>query len=490
MFTQDPMHFNLSASLRDAAAQYWGVRTVYTKAFAAGAAFVAFAVSPALSNGFEYGYKKRPHINLTIEEPGGQPNRLSSYYPIYLPEPYASSYGKRRDRSLLTEDGWTLSFRLAAKDSPALISTRLSNNDGGPNFETLVLKDPDGCLDLSHAKPTFDPRMSPPALSPIEDNCPAIQDEKFVLFNIDYDDAPGVRDTYISGGCEGPKRERLIDDPYDEIEGNVVDFRDSNKAYVIKDPTSMFATGSPVGPFTGGAESTFDPTSKLHEDCYGYGSDEDLTSLVVMVNTGAARIFDANLVYDNTRIRNMAGFISGVTRELIDKNDATTVVAHMPIRPRMLTPLTFFDIDRVVGIGDPIPASFDILRKIEDGLAESLTITGAATDADIVNELIALTPNEFKVEIRAVVVEGAAPEFIDDTNNDGRFTAADLTPAYNLLSNEAVRWINIVTTPSLAEERDDFECPPLNFVDLNLNGEEQFCEDGDGTSRSAVRRPR
>lgn len=449
---------------------------------------ISVAITPALSNG--YGYGRKPLIDLTIEEPGGEAQGYASQFPIYLPQNYGYGYGNKRRKKLplLTEDGWVLSFRLAAPESIALLSTRLSNAQGGPNYETLVLKDPDGCLDLSHALPTYDGGDFPADLDPIEDDCPAIQDETFMLFNIDYDDTPGVRDNYVFGGCEGPKQERLVDDAYDDIESNVIDFRDSNKAYVIKNPASAFATGSPVGPFTGGPDNG----GTEHLDCFGYGSDEDVTSLVVMVNTGAARIFDADLNYDNTRIRNMAGFVSGVTREYLDRNNATTVVAHMPIRRNMLTPLTFFDIDMPVNEfgGDPIPAAFDIWRKIEDGPVETFTITGATTPADVINELIALTPSEFKVEIRAVVVEGDAPEFIDDTNNDGRFTAADLRPKYKLLSKEAVRRINIVTTPSLAEERDPFECPPLNFVDLNGNDEDQFCDDGDGTSRSAVRLPR
>ena len=461
---------------------------MYTRVFIILTALVGMTASSAQSSGYDfgygygYGYGHKPLIDLTIDEPGGGQKYgglgIFSSPQYYYLDPYGTSpYAKL---PLMNEDGWMLSFRMAAPESVALISTRLANAQGGPNYETLVLKDPDGCLDLSHAVPTFDGGDFPANLSPIDENCPSPQDETFMLFNIDYDDTPGVTDTYISGGCEGPKRDRLVDDAFEDI----FDFREANKAYIFRDPAAAMPLASTVGPSTGGT---------MVEDCYGYGSDEDVTSLVVMVNTGAARIFDADLNYDNTRIRNMAGFVSGVTVEYLDNNNATTVVAHMPIRPRMLTPLTFFDLDMTVDAfgGDPmLPPSFDILRKIEDGPVETFTITGATTAADVINELIALTPNEFKVEIRAVVVEGDAPEFIDDTNNDGRFTAADLKPAYKLLSKEAVRRINIVTRPSLSEERDEFECPPLILVDLNGNNEFQFCDDGDGTSRSAVRFPR
>ena len=461
---------------------------MYVRVSLVAAAVAGFVASPALSYDGYYGKRrgKKPHIQLTIDEPGG-PTRFGD---ASFLSPYGS-YGKRKkfDRSLYTDSGWTLSFRMAAPDAVGLISTRLRTMQGGPDYETLVLKDPDGCLDLSHAIPSYtDTSMGfPGAIDPFEDDCMAIQDEKFMLFNIDYDDAPFVFDTYVSGGCEGPKRDRLVDDAFVDILADMPNYKSSNKAYVVSRPMSFPNLGTPVGPLTGG----FGFPGNEHLDCYGYGADEDVASLVVMVNTGAARIFDGNLNYDNTRIRNMAGFVSGVGVELIDRKDATTVVAHMPVRPRMLTPLTFFDIDREIGFGgDPFPPSFEIMRKIEDNPAESITITGVATEADFVNKLIELTPSEFTVEIRAVVVEGDAPEFIDDTNGDGRFTAADLKPAYKLLSNEAVRWIDIVTTTSLAEEEDAFECPPLILVDLNMNDVDQSCDDGDGTSRSAIRRPR
>ena len=459
---------------------------MYTRVLSVLSIVFGFSVSTAQANGFDfsygYGYAHKPLIDLTIDEPGGPPKNIAAGVLASPQFQYLNPNAENPFAGLpvMNEDGWMLSFRLAAPESVALIRTRLANAQGGPNYETLVLKDPDGCLDLSHAVPTFDGGDFPANLNPIDDNCPSPQDEKFMLFNIDYDDAPGVTDTYVSGGCEGPKRDRLIDDEF----GDIIDFRDSNKAYIYRNPAAAMPFPSTVGPFTGGTAS---------EDCYGYGSDEDVTSLVVMVNTGAARIFDPNLNYDNTRIRNMAGFVSGVTVEYLDRNNATTVVAHMPIRPAMLTPLTFFDLDMPVDAfgGDPmLPASFDVLRKIEDGPVETFTITGATTVSDVIDELIALTPNDFEVEIRAVVVEGDAPEFIDDTNNDGRFTAADLKPTYKLLSKEAVRRINIVTRPALSEERDEFECPPLIFVDLNGNDAEQFCDDGDGTSRSAVRFPR
>ncbi len=462
---------------------------MYVRVSLVAAAVAGFVASPALSYDGYYGKRrgKKPHIQLTIDEPGG-PTKFGD---ASFLSPYGS-YGKGKkkfDRSLYTDSGWTLSFRMAAPDAVGLISTRLRTMQGGPDYETLVLKDPDGCLDLSHAIPSYtDTSMGfPGTIDPFEDNCPAIQDEKFMLFNIDYDDAPFVFDTYVSGGCEGPKRDRLVDDAFVDILADMPNYKSSNKAYVVSRPMSFPNLGTAVGPSTGG----FGFSENQHLDCYGYGADEDVASLVVMVNTGAARIFDGNLNYDNTRIRNMAGFVSGVGVELIDRKDATTVVAHMPVRPRMLTPLTFFDIDREIGFGgDPFPPSFEILRKIEDGPVESITITGVATEADFVNKLIELTPSEFTVEIRAVVVEGDAPEFIDDTNGDGRFTAADLKPAYKLLSNEAVRWLDIVTTTSLAEEEDAFECPPLILVDLNMNDVDQSCDDGDGTSRSAIRRPR
>ena len=439
--------------------------------------------------------QEAPLIQLSIEEPGG---------PI-LSDDAKTKPGKVKDKDpneqdpLLSQSGWTMAFRLAAPESVAVVSTRLAGAQGGPNYETLVLQDPDGCLDLSHAIPDWtDPNFTRELL-PLEANCPVMQDEIFTLFNIDRYDEPGVFDTYVSGGCEGPLRDSLIDDKWEEIQTGVVPYNESNKPYVVKFPLSTFNNGSPVGPFTGGTESTFDPAATYFKDCYGYGTDEDVRSLVVMVNQGGARIFDGALNYDNTRIRNMAGFISGVGYELLDKSNATAIVAHMPVTQDLLMPLTFFDIPFDFGFntdGTGFPDPLVIKRKIEDGPVETLTLERPDTSAfsptaEFIQTLIELTANEFTVDVRAVVVDGEAPRFIDDMDNDGAFTAADVElMGYTLRSNEALRSFNITSTLNYTDEQDRFECPPLNLVDLDLDGIAGSCDDGDGTSRSKTRVPR
>ena len=441
-------------------------------------ALCALAAPFIISNSAQAGEK--PLVRLEIDEPGDKsganPNRNQK---------------AAHKRVVMNEDGWVMSFRLQGRYAEDLVSTRRSTNDSGPNFETLVLDNPDGCLDLSHAVPTQANFGGFWSIGPFEANCPGGQDESFLIFNVDYQDVPGTQDEYVEGGCEGFKRERLIDDTWDEIKDGIVDYRDSNKPYVVKDPTSQFATGSAVGPFTGGSESTFNPDSKTHLDCYGYGIDEDLSSLVVMVNQGGARIFDGDLNYDNTRIRNMAGLISGVTYELVDDKRWPAVVAHMPIRREVLTPLTFFDINSDIFFGTSFPEPVVIKRKIEDGPIEAFELSGVTSPEQIIDKVIELTPNDFKVRVRAVVVEGDAPEFIDDLNADGKFTAEDLELAgYKLLSNEDKRAIRIVTRPSITEEEDPFECPDFDAVDLDGDGVFGFCDDGDGTSRSKTRVPR
>ncbi|NNE41894.1 MAG: hypothetical protein HKN14_13360 [Marinicaulis sp.] len=422
-------------------------------------------------------------IRLTIEAPGG---------PI-LSDGAKVKNGKVKDKDAnleaptLFEDGYAFEFRMAAIDSVALVNTR-RKGIGGTNYETLVLDDPDGCLDLSHSFPTdLFPFYTP---FPFE-SCPGGPDETFMNFTTDIFDAPDVRDE--SGFCEGSIKDRLVRDEFGDLPPSSM-----NTPYV--DP--RFSDGAAgiggifqVGPKTGGPIST---TDFDHEDCYGFGADDDIPSLVVMANVGAARVFDENLVYDNTRIRNMAGLVSGVASELLDSARATAVVARMPVRLNMLRPMTFVDLDG--GFFGPFPASVNITTQNDEeqvtASASNLNSTG-----DVVDAVFSTFPNDYEVEIRAVVVNGRAPEFIEDSNGDGAFTAADLTHggAYELLSNEATITVNLLNFFALVDEQDGSECPPSStpfgsdqqlYVDLDADGTSGVCQDGDGTSHSGVRVPR
>lgn len=439
-----------------------------------------------------------PPIVLTIEEPGG--SILSGDAQV--------KNGKVKDKNAnlpdlptLFEDGWVMSFRLAAPNAEAYIRDRRSFFSG--NFDTLVLEDPDGCLNLSGSYPIeilgeeF-PGFVPP---PFED-CTGPADETAINFFIDPFDAPGVRDR--TGLCAGFIERGLVDDEFgDKLP------EQSNKVFVdprFEDSAAGILDVFPVGPDTGGPEIFL---GEDYLDCYGYGTDDDLPSLVVMVNIGAAKIFDEDLNYDNSRIRNMAGLLSGVGLEFIDNGGASTIVAHMPITRNMINPLTFVDVNSEYFLAD-YPDPLNIV-SISDGVETVSNISGIETSNDLTGAVLDQFPDDYDVEIRAVVVNGIAPAFIDDMNGDGEFTAQDvalMNGGTQLLSNEAVQVVNLRNLFVIVDEEDGRECAPSaqspfasdRFLYVDLDGSfdpldpasigSGVCNDGDGTSRSGVRRPR
>ena len=165
---------------------------------------------------------------------------------------------------------WNLEFRLTVDN--ALGFVELTGN--GDRHEALVISDPDNCLEFDLGHPTYP--------GPFDGACadsPA--DEVFFAFRTDPNDRSGVTDI---DQCDFlVEQPRLQDDPPTTLPG------DSNKAYLLA-PDQAIPDGSPpiarsMGPLTGG---------QTIGDCYGYGRDEDLPGLVVMVDVGAARVFDVD----------------------------------------------------------------------------------------------------------------------------------------------------------------------------------------------------
>lgn len=448
-------------------AKFVSVRTVCT----ACALFTTTALTaPVLAN---------EPISLKISAPGGSV--------ILSDDAKVNKKGKLKDKDptlpgdvVLYEDGWTMTFRMESKTATDIVRVRESLGFTGLNYDILVLDDPDGCLDLTNSFPTalYPGNPPPDAL----ETCSGGPDETTLTYVIDEFDAPAMRDT--DSACISDIQDRLTDDPFGSV-----DYTVSNKTYVDTIPGTSTDAIAPVGVFTGGVAGS---TSSDADDCYGYGVDEDAPSLVIMANVGGARVFDENLNYDNTRLRNMAGLISGVSLELLDGNGATALVAQMPIRERMLRPLTFVDMSETIAF-TPYSGPVTIKAKLEDGPIETIaTLPVDSTEAELVAALFDALPTDYEVEIRAVVVNGVAPEIIIDASGDGEFTAEDVAMmGYTLLSNEAVKTVRLLSFDAAASEEDSFECPAAPvFVDLDGDDIKGGCSDGDGTSRSRVQVPR
>ncbi len=384
---------------------------------------------------------------------------------------------------------FNIEFRVTAPE--ALGFVELVGN--GEKEEALVLSDTDDCLEFDLGHPTL--------TGPFQTSCgDGIPDEVFIPFRVDPNDRPAVRDTDFCGS----DRDRLDDDPDTTL------LTVSNKAYLLA-PNQLdlpagvsVLTPLPVGPSTGGEMTGLSPG-----DCYGYGADEDLPGLVVMADVGAARVFNSNfdLLYPMgpgiRRIRNLAGFTSTVTREAEDRSGRSHIVAHMQVERGMLEPLVAFDF--LTGGAFPWLGG-DFARRIDSGPIEtfawdpapavdfSTTPARVVITNDVYNQLLATLPDSTSVKVRAVLVEGPAPDFIDDMNGDGRFTIVDLVQmGYTPLSNQAVRTFNIQQEDKFADLGDGLRCPSRSVVvglDLDTNPLDDlgyFCNDGDGSSRSFKR---
>jgi len=369
---------------------------------------------------------------------------------------------------------WNLEFRLTVDNALGFVEF-LGNGD---TREALVISDPDNCLEFDLGHPTY-----PGAFDASCANSPA--DEVYFPFRSDPNDRSGVTDI---DQCDFmTEQPRLQDNP------STTSPQDSNKAYLLA-PNPDFPDGSApiarsMGPLTGG---------QTIGDCYGYGQDEDLPGLVVMADVGAARVFDQNFEIIEVapgvrRIRNLAGFVSTVTRELQDRRGRSHVVAHMQIERGVLEPLVVFD-TRTAPTSPYIGSTFQ--RRIDGGPVETFTWDTQPTSdftAAEYEELLATLPDTTSVKVRAVLLDGPAPSYIDDLDQNGKFTINDLVlMGHTPLSNQAKRTINVIQQDKFEDFGGTLECPSARVIagiDLDGNNVGYFCQDGDGNSRSIKRVP-
>ncbi len=425
--------------------------------------FITFAcvVSLLLASGVALATDPAPPVKLSIREPVKHNNK--------------GGFVEGRD--------WNLEFRLTVDNALGFVELIGS----GDKREALVISDPDNCLefDLGHTA-TSDPNIS----GPFDDSCfDGVSDEVYIPFRSDVSDRSGFDDAFdfCDVITEPTLSQELRDDP------STTPPADNNKAYLLA-PDQFFPDGSApiarrMGPSTGG-ETT--------GDCYGYGPDEDLPGLVVMVDVGAARVFDQNFDIVEVapgvrRIRNLAGFTSMVTRELTDRFGRSHVVAHMQVERGMLEPLVVFDA-RTARRSPFIGSTFQ--RRVDSGPVETFSWVNQPTSdytAAELEELLATLPDSNTVKIRAVVVDGPAPAYIDDLDQNGKFTINDLIlMGHTPLSNQAKRTINVIQQDKLEDFDGSQECPSFAViagVDLDGNNYGYFCFDGDGNSRSTKRIP-
>ena len=155
-------------------------------------------------------------------------------------------------------------------------------------------------------------------------------------------------------------------------------------------------------------------------------------------------------------------------------------------------PIAIFDLS----LGDPAYADFDYLHRVDSGplvAFELLSAVPVETDPPPVanafyDELLS-TYYPVDVTLRAVVVAHEAPDFVQDLDGDGHFTARDVRLAgYELVSNE-VQVTLTLSHDNLLTDSPDIKCLPrsLLFQDLDgdgASGEPFKCSGKSGSTRS------
>jgi hypothetical protein len=358
--------------------------------------------------------------------------------------------------STLTGGNYTIALQIKVPHAVAFI------DDLGA--EAIVIKDPDNCIDMSHFSSS----------GPYE-TCAGGPNETFIEFHSERSDQP-----FQSDFCTFALSSRLVDDAYDP--GNVLNL---NKPYLIAGNVSGTAGSTdgilelrPVGAGTGGPSN---PGSFDDEDCYGLSNDDDLPGLVLMADVGPMRVFDEDFNLVGSRIRNFAGMLNSVTIELNDSFDGSSIMAFLRVPDGLLEPLTL--VDR--SITNP---NVDFMTRRDSGPVQSHTFsTPPGNQRELVAAILATYP-DVNVRVRAVIVQGEAPAFIDDLDGDGTYTAKDVQLAgYTLLSNQVNLQIHAVQNDVISEY-DPFKCPAAILAgDLDGDGQTGYsCNTGNARS---IRRP-
>lgn len=352
-------------------------------------------------------------------------------------------------QGLTTNTGWSLVMRIEAPDSIALVETPEEPTQPIGRREAIVLTDPDGCLDMRNFPITNAGR-------PYED-CSG-PDETFLEFTTERFDTFDLVDSN-TGNFQ--LRDRLLDEAF--VAGALL-----NKPYLRNTAGAIVAVPRPQ---TGG--------NLL--DGYGYGPDDDLPGLVVMSNLGAARIFDENFDRTTSVVRNMGGFLNGVSSELRTRRGGSALEATMQIVAGMFEPIAQFDLD-VDADG------VDYLRRLESGPVEAFQFISPPPNNDAILLDITSSYSPYVVDVRAVLVEGVAPVFIEDKNGDGQFTAADLKRmGYKLQSNEVRLKLVVEFDLAITQTLIGRTCPPpsLLYRDLDGNGRDGAitCSGSGGAAR-------
>lgn len=353
--------------------------------------------------------------------------------------------------STLTGGNYTITLQVRVPNAVAFLEN-LSD-------EAIVITDPDNCIDMSHFS----------QVGPFE-TCPGGPNETFIAFRSERSDQPGLFDS-----CTPDVRARLVDDAF-----NPFDIPNLNKPYLMAGnitgsggSTDGILVLRPVGAFTGGTATS----GSDFEDCYGLADDDDLPGLVLMANVGAMRVFDLNFNLVGSRIRNFAGMLNSVSIELFDSTAGSSLMAFLRVPDGLLEPITL--VDRSIA-----NRGINLMTRRDSGPIQSFLLNPVPPNKPAEIAAILATYPDVNVTVRAVIVKGQAPDFIDDLDGNGLYTSKDLQMAgYVLLSNEASLPIHAIQNDVLSQFIP-FKCPAAILPgDLDGNGLSGYsCNTGNARS--------
>lgn len=402
------------------------------------AAVIAFLVTAAAASAGGPAKKSDMVLSLTAPEPTQFRFRVRDGI---------TTIDYRNRRGILSSTQWPLIMRLQSRDAIGFVREFLT----GQNREALVLRDPDGCLVLTSliddiedlGRTAFDPACAGLAE---DETYLEVQTEKYDTFELG-DNSNTGNDSI---------RARLVDDDCSVPSGS------RNVACLVNDRGRL----QTVGPKTG----------ELDLDGYGYGADDDASGMVIMMDVGGARVFDP-LTFDLEpgKIRNMAGFINTVSEEILTGVNTTVITMTSHVLAGVAEPIAVFDFS----VTDPRYAGYNALRRVDSGPVEPFNFVSPFPGDDnnataefnpFYDELLA---SYYPVEItlRAVAVAGEAPDFIEDLDQDGEYTAADVRLAgYTLVSNE-IKTVLRLTNDNLLADSESPKCPPRTLLYGDLDGD-------------------
>lgn len=370
---------------------------------------------------------------------------------------------------VLLSGNWALVLELEVRNAVGIVDD--GNELRVPNM-ALIIDDPDDCIHMAGWIGIGDP-------SGAIEGCAGTVDETFIRFTPDAHDAPGI-DDMLDAGIED-LQDMLSDDPFDAM----------NLANLDRQYYDNGFGGGPT-PFVGASTES----SMVSGDGYGYGVNDDVPNVYIWADIGTGRVTDPllNSVSDPetgaTKLRNMAGLISGVYYNQLTAGNRTSIVLVMNVARGVLEPIVQFDFIGVDPMSESTSTGFH--RKIDGGPLETVLFPDATERfQDEAYEEVFASLEPYEVKVGAAVVEGDARPFIHDMDGNGRYNRRDLVlMGHTLLSNVGFYRVRAIQFEAL--DTGHFECPNgFVFKEASLDSDphgEIGC--ATGSARSIVRRPR